>query len=416
MNKLLAEILGDNIVVGEWKPGTMTQLKPDILVTHDIAFPSAIRTFAMFGGEKVKNPGNIYLIHDHLQPAKDIASANLAKKGLEFAKEQDIKHIYTAGEAGILTVALDELTTLKPGMLIAGTDTHMPTYGAFGIVALCISPIDMAHVMRTGTFWFEPPLTVRIRLRGELKPFVGGRDIGLWLLKNIGMDGGIGKFFILEGDVVDNLRICGRRQLCNLMVEAGAVGAFMKADAVVAEYLGFDESELPDIGKYECDESLSFNLDDIEPQVALPGRTDDVHPVGEIEDTDVDAVFIGSCAGGSLEDLEALDEIMKERSVCEDVRLIVIPQSAGTFVAAERQGIIGRIVTKGAYVSGPGCGPCMGAQLGVLGRGEVCVSTSPRNFPGRMGSIGAKIYLANAHVAAAAAVTGKIVHPGSLNG
>lgn len=416
MNKWLAEILGDNISSGEWETGSLLQLAPDILVAHDIAFPSAVRAFRAFGGMAVKNPGNIYVIHDHLQPAKDIASADMVKKSMNFASEHDISNIYSAGRAGILTVALDELATLKPGMLIAGTDTHMPTYGAFGIVSLCISPVDLGHAMYSGTFWFEPPKTAGIHLEGELRPYVGGRDIGLWLLKQIGMDGGLGKFFLLEGPVIDSLRICGRRQLCNLMVEAGAVGAFMRADNVVAEYLGINSDPLPRYGKLECDESYRFNMSDIEPQVALPGRPDDVHPVDEIEDVEVDAVFIGSCAGGSLEDLEALDEVLRGNDIHGKVRLVVIPQSAGTFVAAERGGIIPRIAAKGAYISGPGCGPCMGAHLGVLGRGEVCVSTSPRNFPGRMGSSRADIYLANAYVAASAAVTGKILHPRKVLG
>jgi homoaconitase/3-isopropylmalate dehydratase large subunit len=231
------------------------------------------------------------------------------------------------------------------------------------------------------------------------------------MLREIGMDGGLGKIFLLEGSTVDSLGICSRRQLCNLMVEAGAIGSFMRPDGIVASHLGINESAFPRSGALECDESLGFDLSGIEPQVALPGRPDDVHPVEELDNVKVDAVFIGSCAGGSIEDLRALDEILKVGDISEDVRLIVVPQSAGTLLEAERLGIIGRIANKGAYISGPGCGPCMGAHLGVLGRGEVCVSTSPRNFPGRMGSRKAKIYLANAWVAAAAAVTGRIVHP-----
>jgi homoaconitase/3-isopropylmalate dehydratase large subunit len=416
MKHWLADILNYRIASGKWEPGSLVQLVPDLLVAHDIAFPASARAFKAMGGMKAQHGDRIYIIHDHLQPAKDITSADIAEKGLKFARDKGITNCFTAGRAGILTVALDELTKLRPGMLIAGTDTHMPTYGAFGLISLCIGPADLAHAMHAGAFWFEPPPTVRIMLEGELGPLTGGRDVGLRLLKEIGMDGGLNEFFLLEGPIVDSSGICSRRQLCNLMVEAGAVGSFMRADSAVASHLGISEDSLPELGELECDKSLTFDLSALEPQVALPGRPDDVHPVADIDATDVHAVFIGSCAGGSLEDLKALDEVLGRNDIHPGVRLIVVPQSAGTFRDAERLGIIGRVVEKGAYISGPGCGPCMGAHLGVLGRGEVCVSTSPRNFPGRMGSRLAKIYLANAWVAAAAAVAGKIVHPRELLG
>jgi len=407
----LGDILGKRIVSGTWKKGSIVELAPDLVIAHDIAFPLAAQALHSMGVEKVINPERIFVVQDHLQPAKDRMSADMAADGQKFAIEKGIRNFLTVGGGGILTVALDELTRLRPGMLIAGTDTHMPTYGAFGIMSVNIGAIDLAQVMYKGTFWFESPPTLCIHLDGQLDSFVGGRDIGLWLLKQISMDGGLGEYFLLEGSIVDSFSICSRRQLCNLMVEAGAVGSFMRADKTAAAYLGIEGEPLPELAPLECDATYTYDVTGLEPQVALPGRPDDVHPVSEIKPVDVDAVFIGSCAGGSIEDLMAVDEVLRSNKIHDRVRLIIVPQSAGTLKEAERLGIVGRMAGKGAYIAGPGCGPCMGAHIGVLGRGEVCVSTSPRNFQGRMGSKLADVYLANAWVAAAAAVAGTIVHP-----
>ncbi len=416
MSQWLAEILADRIASGKWEKGAHVKLRPDILVSHDISFPMAIKAFKSMGSKKVMNPERIFILQDHLQPAKDRKSADLPVAARRFANEHGITNFFNIGDAGILTVALDELTQLRPGMRIAGTDTQMPTYGAFGIISLNIGPLDLAHAMTKGTFWFEPPKTISIRLSGKLEPYVVGRDAGFWLLKKIGLDGGLGKFFLLEGDVVDSFEVCNRRQLCNLTVETGAAGAFMKADKVVAEHLGLSFDDLPRCPTLECDSQMEFNLAGIEPQVAIPGDAGDVLPVSDIDPVNVDAVFIGSCSGGSIEDLKALDAVLEGNEIHRNVRLIVIPQSAGTFRKAEHLGIIGRIAAKGAFIAGPGCGPCMGAHLGVLGKDEVCVSTSPRNYSGRMGSRLARIYLANAWVAAASAVTGNIKHPADLLG
>ncbi len=414
MRNWFPDILSSKIVSGSWAPGNIVRLEPDIIVAHDIAFPSAAGTFERLGGKRVRNREKVFVVFDHLQPAKDIASADIAEKTRTFAREQDIINVFHPGRAGILTVALDEFTQLRPGMLIAGTDTHMTSYGAFGILSVCIGPSDFADVMHSGSFWFEAPRTVLVTVEGKLSSYVGGRDVGLRLLKEIGLDGALGEFILVQGPVVDEMSICGRRQLCNLINEAGAVGALMNPDEKVASYLGMSVTELPDFGNLECDRTYVLDMTNIGPQVAHPGRQDDVNAVNVIADTPIDVVFIGSCAGGSIEDLEAVDKVLAENEISANVRMIVVPQSAGTYRKAEEEGILGRIVAKGAYVAGPGCGPCMGAHLGVLGRNEVCVSTSPRNFAGRMGSRKAQIYLANAWVAASSAVAGKIVHPGEV--
>jgi homoaconitase/3-isopropylmalate dehydratase large subunit len=411
MSDWLGDMLAKNIVSGTWAKDSLVQLAPDLLIAHDISFPMAAAVFDAMGFQAVVNPKRIYIVNDHLQPAKDSLSANLVLNGQKFASAKGIPHFATVGIGGILTIALDELAVLKLGMLIAGTDTHMPTYGAFGIIALNIGPTDLAHAMGTGTFWFFPPRTVCLTLAGKLEIFVGGRDVGLHVLGKIGLDGGLGKYFVLEGPVVESFRISSRRQLCNLMVEAGAVGVYMHPDKIVATHLGITEDKLPEERRLVCVDALSFDLTGLQPQVALPGRMDDVHPVDEIEPVDVDTVFVGSCAGGSIEDLMAVDEVLQSNRIHDRVKVIVAPQSAGTLREAERLGIIGRLTERGVYITGPGCGPCMGAHLGVLGKDEVCVSTSPRNYPGRMGSRLAKVYLANAWVAAAASVAGHIIHP-----
>ncbi|MEA1958941.1 MAG: 3-isopropylmalate dehydratase large subunit [Chloroflexota bacterium] len=395
-------------------PGEFLNVKVDVVMANDITAPIAIREFGRIGVSKVFDPSRVVLVADHFVPNKDIASAEQAKMMREFAHEQGVVY-FEVGCGGIEHVLLPEQGIVLPGDVIVGADSHTCTYGALSAFATGMGSTDIACAMATGEVWMKVPHTIKFVYSGKLRKWVGGKDLILHTIGDIGVDGA--RYGAMEfcGDAIDSLSVEGRLTMANMAIEAGGKAGLFCVDNRTRAYLNgrarrsYTAFEPDDDAQYE--EVIEYDASAIEPQVAFPHLPSNTKPISQVGDVKIDQSVIGSCTNGRIEDLQVAAEILEHRKVHPDVRLIVIPGTQEVYLEAMRRGLIETFIRAGAAVSTPTCGPCLGGYMGVLAAGERCISTTNRNFVGRMGSTQSEVYLANPAIAAASAIAGKIAGP-----
>lgn len=407
--KILAKASGKN----EVHPGEIIEANVDLAMSHDGTSPPTIKTFSKIA-DKVWDPEKIVIVFDHNIPANNIGSAEFQKVAKKFAKEQGIKNIYAHGE-GICHQVLPEKGYIKPGTVVVGADSHTCTYGAFGAFATGMGATDIAMVYATGKTWFNVPESLRITVNGNLDKYVTAKDIILNIAGEIGSSGATYKALEFQGETIDSMDVSGRMTICNMAIELGAKNGIMEPNKNTLEYLknrGVTDFEVIKSDKdANYEKEYSYDITGMEPQIACPSDVDNVVGISKIEGIRIDQAFIGSCTNGRLEDLRTAAEVLKGNKVHEDVRLIIVPASAEIYSDAMKEGIIETFIDAGGIVCNPGCGPCLGAHMGVLGTDEVCISTTNRNFVGRMGDPESFLYLANPAVAAYSAIKGEIRNP-----
>ena len=395
---------------GMVEPGEIVEAGVDYAMSHDGTSVLAIRAFQDMASERVWDPERIVIPFDHIVPANNETAAELQKDVRAWVAEQNIAHFFDSG-CGVCHQVFPEQGFALPGLLLVGADSHSCTYGAFGAFGTGVGATDMAEIYSRGRLWFKVPETIAVRLSGRLRPNVSAKDIALMVIGQLGADGATYKAVEYIGPAAEALSISGRMTLCNLGVEMGAKAAIVPPDEKTEQFLAgrARQSYQPVYSDPESyDQTIEYDISDLEPQVAAPFRVDNVRPVSELAGLPVDQVFIGTCTNGRLEDLEAAARILKGKQV--KARTLVIPASRQVLLEALQMGIIQILVEAGAMIGPPGCGPCLGAHMGVLAEGEVCVSTSNRNFPGRMGK-GGLVYLASPATAAASALQGCLAVP-----
>ena len=413
--KILASRAGQETV----RAGQFIEAEVDIVLGNDITAPIAIREFAKLGGDggglRVFDPERVVLVADHFAPNKDIKSAEQCAVMRRFAREQNLPYHYDVGCMGIEHVLLPEEGLVVPGDVVVGADSHTCTYGALGAFATGVGSTDMAVAMATGRLWMRVPETVRIVYSGQLQPWVGGKDLVLHTIGQIGVAGARYMAIEFAGPVVDALSMEGRLTIANMAIEAGAKAGLFAVDDTTRAYV--EGRALRPYCSHRADPDASYarvieiDASQIEPQVAFPHLPENSRAVDQAGNVLIDQAIIGSCTNGRLEDLRVAAELLRGRQVHAGVRCIVIPGSQRVYLDALREGLLEVFVEAGAAVSTPTCGPCLGGHMGVLAAGERAVSTTNRNFRGRMGHPESEVYLASPAVAAASAVAGRIVHP-----
>ena len=383
----------------------------DYAMAHDGTSVLAVKAFREMGAKKVWNPERIIIPFDHIAPANNETAAKLQQTIRKWVKEQGITNFFDVGE-GICHQVLPEHGFALPGKLIIGADSHSCTYGAFGAFATGVGATDMAEIFATGKLWLRVPQTIKITVEGKPAKGVSAKDMTLCIIKNVGADGANYKAIEYYGEAISELSIAERMTLCNMAIEMGAKTGIVPPDEKTFEYLKgrAREKYTPVYADDEAQYCEEYNLDvsDLEPQVAKPHEVDNVVGVGAVAGTPLDQVFIGSCTNGRYEDLEVVARILKGKKV--KVRTIVLPASRSVLIKATESGIIATLLKSGVIIAPPGCGPCLGAHMGVICEGETCLSTSNRNFKGRMGA-GGLIYLSSPETAAASALRGEISDP-----
>lgn len=404
-------------------PGEFVNARADLVLSNDVTAPLAIQEFQRLGVSKVFDPAKVVMIPDHFCPNKDIQSAEQAKFMREFAKEQGLVY-FEVGRMGIEHVLLPEQGLILPGQLIVGADSHTCTYGALGAFATGMGSTDIAVAMATGEIWMKVPPTIKFIYHGKLPKWVGGKDLILYTISDIGVDGALYSVTEFTGEAISELSMDGRFTMANMAIEAGAKAGIFHVDKKTEEYVKehphqrhserSEESQSHEDSQYA--KIIEYNVSKIEPQVALPHLPSNTKPVSQVGDIKLDQVVIGGCTNGRLDDLRVAAKLLRGRQVHLDLRCIIIPGSQLVYLEALREGLIEIFVEAGAVVSTPTCGPCLGGYMGVLAAGERCLSTTNRNFVGRMGSPESEIYLASPAVAAASAILGRIASPEEIVG
>ena len=396
-------------------PGDLVEAAVDLVLANDITAPIAIREFTKLGVDRLFDPSRVVLVADHFVPNKDVESAEQCRLMREFARAQGLSHYYDVGRMGIEHVLLPEQGLVVSGDVVVGADSHTCTYGAVGAFATGMGSTDIAAAMATGQTWMRVPESVRIIYQGQLRPWVGGKDLILFTIGQIGVSGALYKAIEFTGPAMGALSMEGRFTMANMAIEAGAKAGLFAPDDVTRGYLDGRAVRPPTFHEADPDAAysrvLEIDVGQIEPQVALPYSPENARPVSEVDDVRIDQAVIGSCTNGRLEDLRVAVQVLRGRKVHPDVRCIVIPGTQAIYLEAVRRGWVEAFVEAGAVVSTPTCGPCLGGHMGVLAAGERCVSTTNRNFVGRMGHPESEVYLANPAVAAASAVLGRIGGP-----
>ncbi len=412
---MVEKILSAHTERNSLKPGEIVEAEVDLVLGNDITAPVAIEEFNKIGVDEVFDRDKIALVPDHFAPNKDIDSARQCKVLREFAREQQITNYFELGEMGIEHCLLPEAGLVLPGQIIIGADSHTCTYGALGALGTGVGSTDMAAAMAAGEAWFKVPETMKFVFKGELDEWVGGKDLILQTIGDIGVDGALYKAMEFTGEVIDNLPMSERMTMANMAIEAGAKCGLMAVDEETRNYL--QERTDKDYTAYESDEDaeyeeiIEYDVSSLEPQVALPHLPENSVGISEIGEIEIDQVVIGSCTNGRLRDLQIAAELLAERKKAAGLRLIVIPGTQTIYKQALESGIISTFLSAGAAISTPTCGPCLGGHMGVLARNEKAVATTNRNFVGRMGHPESEVYLAGPAAAAASALTGKITAP-----
>jgi len=415
---LAQSILAAHTDRAEVRPGEFINVRVDMILSNDITAPIAIKEFQRLGVNRVFDPKKVVMVPDHFVPNKDVASAEQAKLMREFACEQGIIY-FEAGKAGIEHVLLPEQGLVLPGDVVIGADSHTCTYGALGAFATGMGSTDIATAMATGEIWMKVPPTIKFVYHGNLGEWVGGKDLILYTIGNIGVDGALYSAIEFAGEAIETLSMDGRFTMANMAIEAGAKAGIFRVDNKTQLYIKSRANRSysvyePDNGA-EYSQIIEYDVSDIEPQVALPHSPANTRSVSQVGDVEIDQVVIGSCTNGRLEDLRLTARVLKGKKVHPRVRCIIIPGSQQVYLDALTMGLIEIFIKSGAVVSTPTCGPCLGGYMGVLAAGERCISTTNRNFVGRMGSPESEVYLSNPAVAAASAITGRITSPEEVN-
>jgi len=415
---LVEKILAAHTDSKKVSPGEFINVRVDLILANDITAPIAIREFRRIGVNKVFDPKKIVMVADHFVPNKDITSAENAKLMRDFCYQQGILH-FDVGQMGIEHVLLPEQGLVLPGDVVIGADSHTCTYGAVGAFATGMGSTDIAAAMATGDIWMKVPPTIKFVYYGNLGKWVGGKDLILHTIGNIGVDGALYSAMEFTGEAIDALSIDGRFTMANMAIEAGAKAGIFRVDGKTLDYIK-PRAKRP-YTVHETDDAeyarvIEYDVSALEPQVALPHSPANTKPVSQVSGVEIDQAVIGSCTNGRLEDLRLAAKVLSGRKVHPRVRCLIIPGSQQVFLNALTEGIIEIFIRAGAAVSTPTCGPCLGGHMGVLAEGERCISTTNRNFVGRMGSPKSEVYLANPAVAAASAIAGRIASPEELLG
>lgn len=408
--KILAKHAGlDSVTAGQ-----LIFCQLDMVLANDVTAPPAIKEFEKIGRPVFDNT-KIALVPDHFTPNKDIKAAGLAKTVREFAKKHQIKNYFEIGRVGIEHVILPEKGIVGPGMLTIGADSHTCTYGAVNGFSTGVGSTDLGVAMATGQAWFKVPKAIKVVLTGKKPKYICGKDVILTLIGMIGVDGALYRAIEFAGEGVAELTMTDRLTISNMAIEAGGKNGIFPFDEITKEYVEGRvqqpyEAVAPDEdASYE--KVIEIDLSKLTPVVAFPHLPGNTHPVSEIDKIKIDQVVIGSCTNGRLEDLRQAAEVLKGHSVPPDVRCIVIPGSQQVYLDAVHEGLVDIFINAGAAVSTPTCGPCLGAHMGIMAAGEKAVSTTNRNFRGRMGHVDSEVYLAGPYVAAASAILGYIAVP-----
>jgi len=412
VEKILAKKAGKKFV----KPDEIVEVSVDRAMIHDALGAHTIARFRELGVKKVWDPAKIVVVLDHYVPNKDIDTAKKCLNIKKFVVEQGIDNYYEVGKGGIAHQVLVEKGHVLPGTILVGTDSHTTTSGVVGAFATGIGVDEMAAVFKTGRLWERVPGTIRINVEGNLVPPIMSKDLMLLILKKLGVSGALFKSLQYTGTTIRQMSVAGRMVLTNMAIESGATNGIIEPDQKLVDFLKGRTNQPLELVQSDQDaeyaETLEFHADDIkEPLIAVPPKPSNAMGVTEVEGTRIDQAFIGSCTNGRLEDLRIAARILKDRKVDKLTKVIIIPASQEVLKAALEEGLISIFVEAGAVVGPPTCGPCMEAHMGILGPGEVCISTANRNFQGRVGDTTAKIYLASPATVAASALKGKISDP-----
>ena len=414
--KILAHHAGLDTV----KVGQLIMAKLDLVLGNDITTPVAIKEFEKLGVDKVFNKDKIAIVPDHFTPNKDIKAAEQCKFVREFARKYDVTNYFEVGELGIEHALLPEKGLVVSGDLVIGADSHTCTYGALGAFSTGVGSTDMAAGMATGEAWFKVPAAIKFNLKGKLNKYCSGKDVILHIIGKIGVDGARYMSMEFTGEGLKNLSMDDRLCMANMAIEAGAKNGIFEVDEKTIEYV--KEHSTKEYKVFKADEDAEYektydiDLSEIRPTVAFPHLPENTRTVDGIGDKEVkiDQVVIGSCTNGRMEDMRAAAEILKGKKVAKGVRVIIIPGTQKIYLQCIHEGLVDIFINAGAIFSMPTCGPCLGGHMGILAKGERAVSTTNRNFVGRMGHVDSEVYLASPAVAAASALTGYITNPEKL--
>lgn len=409
--KIIAKAAGlDNV-----RPGQLVQAKVDLVLGNDITAPVAIKEFENAGFNKVFDTEKIALVPDHFTPNKDIKSAMQVKMLREFARKMNIKHFFEIGQMGIEHALLPELGLVVAGDLVIGADSHTCTYGALGAFSIGTGSTDMAAAMATGEVWLKVPEAIKFNLIGKPSEWVSGKDIILHIIGMLGVDGALYKSMEYTGEGLEFLSIDDRFTIANMAIEAGAKNGIFEVDGETLKYINEHSTKEYEVFKADCDaeysEEYTIDLSTIKPTVSFPHLPDNTRTIDNVGDIKIDQVVIGSCTNGRMEDMRMAAKILAGKKINGNVRCIIIPATQKIWKECMNEGLFNIFIDSGCIVSTPTCGPCLGGHMGILAEGERAVSTTNRNFVGRMGHIKSEVYLASPAIAAASAITGKISSP-----
>ena len=412
------KILAAHAGLSEVRPGQIINAKVDLVLANELSAIVAIEEFSKIKGAKnVFDPHKIVIIPDHFTPNKDIQSAKVAKKVREFALEHHTLY-YEVGRMGIEHVLLPEQGLVRPGQLVIGGDSHTCTYGALGMVATGVGSTDIAVAWALGEVWLKVPPTIRVEFKGKKKPWVSGKDMILYMIGRLGVDGAIYSAIEFCGEGIEELTVAERLTMANMVIEAGAKNGVFAVDAKTEEYVKAATNQPYTVYTSDPDaeyaQTIVYDMDDIEPQVAFPHLPSNTKPISQVGEVTINQVVIGSCTNGRIEDLRIAAGLLKGKKIHPRVRCIIIPGTQKVYLDAMKEGLLETFIQAECVVSTPTCGPCVGGHMGILADGERCVSTTNRNFVGRMGHVTSEIYLASPAVAAATALRGKLADPGQL--
>jgi 3-isopropylmalate/(R)-2-methylmalate dehydratase large subunit len=410
------KILGAHSGRKKLQPGEFIEPEVDIALGNDITAPLAIKQFRNIFPDKGKvfDRKKVVIVLDHFTPNKDINSAEQCMFVRKFAREQELSNFYDGAGVGIEHALLPEKKIVLPGDLVIGADSHTCTYGALGAFSTGVGSTDLAAVWATGRVWLKVPPTIKLAYKGKLNKWVYGKDLILYAIGKLGVDGATYKSLEFSGEVIRKLSMSGRFTMCNMSIEAGAKNGIIDPDEITLKYAGkaarrFKTYKSDRDAEYE--NIIEFDCGEITSQVALPHLPSNTVPAEEVCNILIDQVVIGSCTNGWLEDLRIAAKVLKGKKINSNVRLLIFPATPAIYRSALKEGLFEIFISSGGIICPPTCGPCLGGHLGVLAEGEKCVATTNRNFVGRMGHIGSEVYLANPAVAAASAVSGRIAHP-----
>ncbi len=412
------KIFASHAGLSEVKAGDLITAKVDVTLANDITGPVAIKEFRKIGVDRVFDKDRVMFVPDHFVPNKDIKSAEQVKMIREFAKEQGLTNFFEVGRMGIEHALLPEKGLVTAGDLVIGADSHTCTYGALGAFSTGVGSTDLACAMASGETWFKVPSAIKVEFNGKLNKWVCAKDLVLHLIGDIGVDGALYKTIEVGGNVIEEMDMDGRFTFCNMAIEAGGKNGIIVPDKITEEYLKNRSVRQPKFYTSDPDalyeRVIKYDVSEIEPTVAFPHLPENTKPISQVGDIKIDQSVIGSCTNGRLSDLKIAADILKGHKVHPDVRLIVFPGTQQIYLDAMEKGYIRTIIEAGGAVSTPTCGPCLGGHAGILAAGERAISTTNRNFVGRMGHVDSEVYLSSPAIAAASAITGKISSPDDI--